>query len=350
MKFGLLYIPDYHSEAHGSFQNYYEDMIKQVKVADELGFDGAWFAEHRIPGFAFGNPAVWMAALARETSRIRLGSAVSLLPLHNPIRVLEDYSLVDVLSGGRLNLGVGRGLYQYDYDLSLVDMAESRPRFDEALEIITKAWNAEYFSHQGEFYDFEDHSVTPRPLQKPHPPLYLSAVMSPDSYRWAGTNGHNLMCAPFFFSDPQQQRDLLDLYFESLADNHHDSADRDIVGAYHLYCGASEADVTATAAPALGAYQAFTKAADMLRAAQRHDEQYKAWKGFYENRETITFDQMRATRAVMGSPAECVDRIGSLAEQYGLNSFIFEVNYGGMATSDVLASLELFATEVVTQF
>lgn len=350
MKFGLLYIPDYHAEAHGSFQAYYEDMIRQVQVADELGYDGAWFAEHRIPGFAWGNPAVWMAAIARETTRIRLGSAVSLLPLHNPIRVVEDYSTVDVLSGGRLNLGVGRGLYQYDYDLSMVDMGESRPRFDEALEVITKAWGSEYFSHEGTYFRYEDHCVTPRTVQDPHPPLYLSAVMSPESYRWAGANGHNLMCAPFFFTDAQQQRELLDIYTDELTAGGHDTSSRDIVGAYHLYCGADEADVQAVAAPALGTYQAFTKAADMLRSAQRHGEQYKSWKGFYENRETITFDQMRATRAVMGPPAECVDRIGSLAEQYGLNSFIFEVNYGGLPTGKIIESLERFAGEVIPQF
>ena len=350
MKFGLLYIPDYHADEHGSYMQYYEDMIQQVRVADELGYNGAWFAEHRIPGFAFGNPAVFLAALARETSHIRLGSAVSLLPLHNPVRVVEDYSMVDVLSGGRLNLGVGRGLYQYDYDLSLVDMGESRPRFDEALEVITKAWGAEYFSHSGEFYEIDRHSVTPRPVQQPHPPLYLTAVMSPESYRWAGMGGHNLMCAPFFFTDPGAQRDLLDIYFDELASAGHDASERDVVGAYHLYCGADEADVQLVAKPALGTYQAFTKAADMLRSAKRDEKQYAAWATFYENRETITFEQMRATRAVMGTPAECVDRIGSLAEKYRLNSFIFEVNFGALATPKVIESLERFAAEVMTQF
>src|SRR5262249_12612711 len=97
-------------------------------------------AEHRIPRFAFGNPAVFMAAVARMTSRIRLGTAVSLLPLHNPVRLAEDYSMVDVLSGGRLDFGVGRGLYKYDYEMSGVDM----PRAGHAL---TNAWRS--FSRPG---------------------------------------------------------------------------------------------------------------------------------------------------------------------------------------------------------
>jgi alkanesulfonate monooxygenase SsuD/methylene tetrahydromethanopterin reductase-like flavin-dependent oxidoreductase (luciferase family) len=108
MKFGLLYIPDYHPETHGAFRTYYEQMLEQI-VMEALGFDGVWFSEHRIPRFAFGNPAVFMAAAARLTTRIRLGTAVALLPLHNPICLVEDYSMVDVLSGGRLDFVVGGG-------------------------------------------------------------------------------------------------------------------------------------------------------------------------------------------------------------------------------------------------
>jgi alkanesulfonate monooxygenase SsuD/methylene tetrahydromethanopterin reductase-like flavin-dependent oxidoreductase (luciferase family) len=163
VKFGLLYLTDYHPEVHGTYTTYYEQMLEQIVTAETLGFDGVWFAEHRIPRFAFGNPAVFMAAVARMTSRIRLGTAVSLLPLHNPVRLAEDYSMVDVLSGGRLDFGVGRGLYKYDYEMSGVDMAESRPRFDECLEVILKAWSQEVFTHRGQFFQYDSHSVTPTP-------------------------------------------------------------------------------------------------------------------------------------------------------------------------------------------
>ena len=140
MKFGLCYIPDYHEELSGSWQDWYDDMIAEVKLAETLGFDGAWFAEHRVAGFAFGSPALFIAACARETQRIRLGCSVSLLPLNNPVRTAEDYAMADVLSHGRLDFGVGRGLYKYDYDIANVPMSESRERFDENLAIIRALW------------------------------------------------------------------------------------------------------------------------------------------------------------------------------------------------------------------
>ena len=140
MKFGLCYIPDYHAEHSGSWSDWYEGMIAEVRLAEALGFDSAWFAEHRVPGFAFGSPALFIAACARETKRIRLAASVSLLPLNNPVRTAEDYAMADVLSRGRLDFGVGRGLYKYDYDVANVPMDESRERFNENLTIIRKLW------------------------------------------------------------------------------------------------------------------------------------------------------------------------------------------------------------------
>ena len=91
-------------------QKIIRNKVGLVKLAETLGFDGAWFAEHRVAGFAFGSPAMFIAACARETQRIRLGSAISLLPLNNPVRIAEDYAMADVLSHGRLDFGAGRGL------------------------------------------------------------------------------------------------------------------------------------------------------------------------------------------------------------------------------------------------
>ena len=167
MKFGLCYIPDYHQELSGSWQDWYEGMIEEVKLAERLGFHGAWFAEHRVPGFAFGSPAMFIAACARETSRIRLGCSVSLLPLNNPVRTAEDYAMADVLSHGRLDFGVGRGLYKYDYDVANVPMSESRERFDENLAIIRALWTGENVTYRGRWTTVEDHTLGPKPCAAP---------------------------------------------------------------------------------------------------------------------------------------------------------------------------------------
>ena len=347
MKFGLCYIPDYHAELSGSWADWYEGMIAEVKLAERLGYTGAWFAEHRVPGFAFGNPALFIAACARETTSIRLGTSVSLLPLNNPLRLAEDYAMADVLSHGRVDFGVGRGLYKYDYDMANVPMAESRERFDENLAIIRALWTEEHVTFRGRWSVIEGHTLGPKPLQRPSPPIWVAAIRTEETYRWAGANGFNLLTAPFFFPDSADQVRLLDIYRDSLARHGHDPATREVMAVYHMFCAGSDADVTAFADPALRRYQAFTKATDLSRQAFRDPVAYKDWKGFFENRETITLDQMKASRAVIGRPADCIDKIATLVERFGLTYLSFEVNFGALPHRLVAESLERFATKVI---
>ena len=347
MKFGLCYIPDYHAELSGTWQDWYEGMIAEVKLAEAVGFSNAWFAEHRVPGFAFGSPALFIAACARETSSIRLGCSISLLPLNNPVRMAEDYAMADVLSGGRLDFGVGRGLYKYDYDIANVPMSESRERFDENLAIIRALWTQDHVSYAGRWTTVEGHTLGPKPVQLPCPPIYVAAVRTEETYRWAGTNGFHLLTAPFFFPDHREQQRLLAIYRDSLRANGHDPADREVMAVYHMFCAETDAEVAEYADPALHRYQAFTKATDLSRQAYRDPVAYKDWKGFFENRETITLDQMKATRAVIGRPGECADKIAMLSEQFGLTQIAFEVNFGALPHVQVKRSLRRFAKEVM---
>jgi alkanesulfonate monooxygenase SsuD/methylene tetrahydromethanopterin reductase-like flavin-dependent oxidoreductase (luciferase family) len=140
MKFGLLYIPDYSPDRYKSASHYYGEMIEQIQYEEELGFDGVFFAEHYVGGYAFPSPPVFAAAVAQHTKRIRLGTGVTLLPLSNPVRLAEEYAMVDVLSGGRLDFGIGRGVLKAEYELFDINEAESHGRFHEATEIIRQAW------------------------------------------------------------------------------------------------------------------------------------------------------------------------------------------------------------------
>ena len=107
MKFGVLYNIDYQPKVHGSASAYYEQILEQVELLEELGYDAAWFGEHHYSGYSFGNPAVIAMAAASRTKTLRLGTGVSLIPLHHPLRLAEEYAMLDVLSGGRLDYGVG---------------------------------------------------------------------------------------------------------------------------------------------------------------------------------------------------------------------------------------------------
>jgi len=122
------------------------------------------------------------------------------------------------------------------------------------------------------------------------------------------------------------------------------------VAVYHIYCGETDEDVARYADPALRRYQAFTKATDMSRQAYRDPVAYREWQGFFENREDITLESMKATRAVIGRPEECVDRIAMLSERFGLTQIAFEVNYGALPHAEVVRSMSRFADEVMPRF
>jgi len=160
----------------------YHDILAQIELGDALGFDKAWLGEiHFTRTFSvLADPLMVLGAAAQRTSRIRLGTAVTLLPLHNPIKIAEEAAIADILSDGRLEFGVGRGV-AYQYPGFGIPSEESRARFEEALDFILKAWNSEVFSFDGKYFQARDLSIVPRPVQSPHPPV-RAAANSPDTF------------------------------------------------------------------------------------------------------------------------------------------------------------------------
>jgi len=179
-----------------SHEEVYREAVEQVRLADELGFDCAWFTEHHFGTHGINGAVLPFAAyIAGITRRIRVGTAVVVAPLYHPMRLAEEVSEVDLLSGGRLELGIGSG-YRFDEFRGYnVEPAESRARFPEIIEILLKAWEGAPFSYEGKYYKIPDGiAVRPVPLQKPHPPLWVPAF-SPSTVEWVARNGYRMMTA-----------------------------------------------------------------------------------------------------------------------------------------------------------
>ncbi|HWO93140.1 MAG TPA: LLM class flavin-dependent oxidoreductase [Dehalococcoidia bacterium] len=163
--------------------------LDTLSMAEDLGYYGAYVAEHHFSPYCLGaSPPVLLGYLAAKTRRIRLGMAVSVLPLNNPIKIAEDYATVDVLSGGRLELGVGRGYNLFEFGSFGVDIAENSERFFEVLEAVRLAWTEDRFSYRGRHYCIENTEVLPKPIQKPHPPVFYANI-SPGSVEKAAQAG-----------------------------------------------------------------------------------------------------------------------------------------------------------------
>jgi alkanesulfonate monooxygenase SsuD/methylene tetrahydromethanopterin reductase-like flavin-dependent oxidoreductase (luciferase family) len=348
MKFGLLYIPDYYPERYHSASHYYGEMLEQIQYEEELGFDGVFFAEHYVGGYAFPSPPIFATAVAQRTNRIRLGTGVTLLPLNNPIRTAEEYAMLDVLSEGRLDFGVGRGVLKAEYELFDINESESQGRFHESLEVILQAWTQDTITYEGQYYKIRDVQSLPKPVQKPHPPIWAAGAVTPESFLWAGQKGFNLMTVPFAYANHESLQEKLALYRSALQEAGHDPRSREVLGVYHLYVAPTDEEAHAVAKPYFLQYFKFFGRLD--QKAWR-SEDYKEYKGGLSKLfGSTTYDDLdKGDCMIFGSPARCVQRLKRAQVDYGLDYAIFEVNFGGFPHKETMQSLELFAKYVMPQ-
>jgi alkanesulfonate monooxygenase SsuD/methylene tetrahydromethanopterin reductase-like flavin-dependent oxidoreductase (luciferase family) len=195
MRFGLLCSAqaggeDLPSEAGRGFRDYLDFNVE----AEELGFHSSFLVEHHFTGWnQVSSTLMLLTALAMGTTRLRLGTAVIALPWHNPVLLAEEAATLDLISGGRLDFGIGKGYRHSEFNGFQVPQEEAEARFEEAVEVITRSWTERSrFSHHGRFWHFEDIVVEPPPAQRPHPPLWMAAGSSVSIHR-AAARGLNLL-------------------------------------------------------------------------------------------------------------------------------------------------------------
>ncbi|MBT6277740.1 MAG: LLM class flavin-dependent oxidoreductase, partial [Chromatiales bacterium] len=174
-----------------------------AQAADALGFDSIWCAEHHFSTYGYlSRPLMYALHLAKETDRIRVGSAVVVVPLHHPLIIAEEIATADVLSGGRLDVGLGRGYQRYEFERLGHDLRESRGRWEESVDILLEAFKGKPFSYEGRYFNFEETTVYPVPTQKPHPPIWVVG-QSPESVAATLKRGFNLVSGGFGVSIDQ---------------------------------------------------------------------------------------------------------------------------------------------------
>ena len=174
-----------------SEQQAFDELLEQIEFTDRLGFNEAWFAEHHHSDYGLiASPNLIIAALARRTKNLRMGNLISVLPLYDPMRFAEECAMLDILTNGRLNVGIGRGVPKDDMKHRL-DRETAQARFDEGIEILMRAWSGETFDYKGKAWSYQEISCRPHLLQRPHPPIYYGAT-SPQSPVMIAQRGWNL--------------------------------------------------------------------------------------------------------------------------------------------------------------
>ena len=239
MKFGVLQFFSW-PERRVDLTTVYERALQRIEVMDQSGYDAVWLAEHHFSGYSVC-PSVHLMAMhvANRTQNLRIGTAVSLAPFYHPLRLAEEVALLDVLSGGRVNWGAGRGFDPTEFAAFGVPREESHSRFREAVAIVLEAWSSERLDWQGEHWSFEGVEVLPKPLQKPHPPVWVAAT-SPDSVRWAASQGHTILMDPHASCDQIARK--YELYRDELANHGYSIEGRQIPMARLLAVAESESE------------------------------------------------------------------------------------------------------------
>ena len=348
MRFGLFHLLQWHESR--TQEQVYREAIEQILRAEELGFDSVWLAEHHFSRYGLC-PSIlnFGSYLAARTRRIRIGLAVLILPFYNPLLLAEEAALTDLLSGGRLDFGVGRG-YQWSEYLALgLSMEESRDRFREAVDIILEAWKGERFSYHGKYYQVSNVAVHPQPIQKPHPPIWLAAV-SPPTAELAGREGFNVLFAQT--QSFKNLKEIYDLYMQHWTAAGRDPARAQIRVARSVYV--SETDAEARREMSL-AYDWFLKAQQAVTTPPDGNwelipESYRHYRENFPKLGRLTYDFIWEQVGLHGPPGRVRERIAMLQSLVNLDYLICWMSMGGLDHAKAMASMERFARDVMPHF
>jgi alkanesulfonate monooxygenase SsuD/methylene tetrahydromethanopterin reductase-like flavin-dependent oxidoreductase (luciferase family) len=339
MDFGIFTM---FSTREGSTQSQvFREWFDLVQIAEEAGLDTFWLGEsHFRPQRAvLASPLIGAAAVASRTRRIRVGLAVQVLPLANPLRVAEEAAIVDHISEGRLIFGVGRSSFLESYQGYGVDYEESRALFIESLEVIQRAWAKAPLRYSGKYYRFEDVDVVPKPYQQPHPPIRV-AVESRDTFRLAGRLGF-----PIFIRYQMDLPELRDLLRQYEQERHAAglSGPNDVILQLAAY-------VAESAEQAYQEPEASTmRQRRLIREALDQTADQEAYERLRRLNE-VTYDEV-LPRVAFGTPEAVVERLLEFKEGLGLTGVSLDLNLGGQIPYErVVNSVRLLTEQVIPKF
>ena len=374
MKFDLLYelqAPKPHDER--SEWRCYKEALEQIELADRLGFDTVWAVEHHfLTEFAHCSaPEVFLTAAAARTTRIRIGHGVVLLPskFNHPIRIAERAAALDIISDGRLEFGTGRSS-QYEQAGFEIDPEQSRDMWQESLEMVPRMWTEDPFEHRGRFVSVPPRSIIPKPLQKPHPPMWMAAT-SPQSWELAARNGIGILGLTIFVSVPQLQErvrayraalaqakpvgkfindqvgaftivHVAETREQAIANGGTDAAINYLLYAFRILGGGANPG---------DAGMRREQAAEEIKSTPYRDIIAKEYPIIHKMmKNECTFEDLdQEDMVIVGSVDECIHKVERY-RQAGLDHFIALMQADRIPHDKVMRSIELFGNEIIPRF
>jgi alkanesulfonate monooxygenase SsuD/methylene tetrahydromethanopterin reductase-like flavin-dependent oxidoreductase (luciferase family) len=333
MKFGVFDHMDDAGIPHGEL---FAGRLRLAEAYDRSGFYGYHLAEHHgTPIGCAASPGIFLAALAQRTEKLRFGPLVYLLPFYHPLRLIEEICMLDQLSGGRFELGIGRGVSPFETANYALDFSQTGAMYHEAFQVLLKGLDSGELTFEGKFYRFDKVPMILRPVQRPHPPLWYG-VSIPDNADWPAQNDVNIVS----LAPRPAVRPIFERYLETRRKLGKATATLCGVGR-HVVVGDTDEKALAIARRAYPRWRA-----NFIWLFERHGSAPRVAAHY-----PATFDALAALNmAVAGSPQTVRDFIAAEIEATDLNYFVPWLAFGDMTVDEALHSVDLFAREVMPAF
>lgn len=320
MKLGLSPL-----QGAGSF----EETIRECERAEAAGFDSVWLGEHHNNPVLYPAPLVGLAAIAARTSRVSLGTGVLLLPLYHPVSVAEEGAMVDMISGGRLILGVGAGYAPEEFAAFGLSVRQRGSRLDEAAALVRRLWTEAHVTHHGRHYHVEDATVGPKPVQQPAPPIWFGA-WTPPAIQRAARLGDAWLGGPS--ATLSELSSCVQSYRQTCAELGKEPGE--VASFRYVFVAATTGEARASAGDSF---------------IQAYENMYFRWPHPVVKRPSgqLTIERLAQDRIILGDPDTCVREIARFRQELGLHHLICRFSVPGISREASMASLDLFAREVM---
>ncbi len=309
----------------------FEATIQECERAEALGFDSIWLGEHHNHALLYPTPLIGLAAIASRTQRLRLGTGVLLLPLYHPMAVAEEAAMVDMISAGRLILGLGAGYAPEEFAAFGLTTKERGSRLEEGAALLHRLWTEEHVSHDGRHYRVTDVTLGPRPVQQPRPPIWFAGWVEP-AIRRAARLGDAWIGGPS--ATRTEVATCVSLFREAQREAGRVPNGNDVALMRYVFVAETREQAYATVGDSiLGIF----------------DSTYFRWPHPVVKRPegALTIDRLAEDRLILGDPAQCIEQIKRFQAELGLTHLICRISYPGVSREASLKSLDLFAREVL---
>jgi natural product biosynthesis luciferase-like monooxygenase protein len=340
MKFAVYAMPSYDTSFGLTQGEFLRKTVDQFVSAEALGYDSVWVNEHHFHSYGglFPSLPAILSALSQRTTRVRLGTSVVVLPLHHPLDVAEEMAMVDLLSNGRLDLGIGRGFVEHDYQVFGVDYTDAQDRLKESIDIVRQAWTGDTFSFKGRYWNVDNVQVWPRPEQQPHPPIWLAVAGNPASLDFAAAEGFSVVTTGHSRT-PEKLAPLAQHYREAWQAAGH-TAPPDLAVHYHCVIAEDRAEARRIAEHGLHVHNRLNhETRSLSKDVPGPEPEHPPVEALVED-----------ARMLCGTPEDVINILRRAADATGLTEAHCLFQFGSVTFDQAQRSLELFAREVMPKF